>query len=80
MGEWLLSRRDGATVAWHEVPRDRPPKEPSRRVQSDSRRRAHGSMLGVTKFRMDHTVTLRGRFSRWTLSQALRARPAMSKR
>ena len=20
MGEWLLSRRDGAIVAWHEVP------------------------------------------------------------
>ena len=26
MGEWLLSRRDGAIVAWHEVPGTAPPK------------------------------------------------------
>jgi hypothetical protein len=41
VGEWLLSRRDGAIVAWHEVHGTAPPKEPSRRVRSDSRRRAH---------------------------------------
>ena len=35
MGERLLSRRDGAIVAWHEVPGKHPPKEPSRRVRSD---------------------------------------------
>jgi hypothetical protein len=27
MGEWLLSRRDGAIVAWHEVPGTSPPRE-----------------------------------------------------
>src|ERR1700735_1328756 len=42
MGEWLLSRRDSAIVAWHEVPGNRRPKEPSRRVRSDPRRYAHG--------------------------------------
>jgi hypothetical protein len=26
MGEWLLSRRDSAIVAWHEVPGNRHPK------------------------------------------------------
>jgi hypothetical protein len=26
MGEWFLSRRDGAIVAWHEVPGTAPPK------------------------------------------------------
>jgi hypothetical protein len=36
MGEWLLSRRDGAIVAWHEVPGQGHLKEPSRRVRSDS--------------------------------------------
>ena len=41
MGEWLSSRRDGAIVAWHEVPGKRHPKEPSRRVRSDSRGPAH---------------------------------------
>src|ERR1700734_3896197 len=35
-----MSRRDGAIVAWHEVGQ-RHPKEPSRRVRSDSRRCAH---------------------------------------
>src|ERR1700722_7943850 len=41
MGEWLLSRRDGAIVAWHEVPGTPPKRGPSRRVRSDSCRRAH---------------------------------------
>jgi hypothetical protein len=37
MGEWLLSRRDSAIVAWHEVPGNgHPKKEASRRVRSDS--------------------------------------------
>ena len=37
-----MSRRDGAIVAWHEVPGDSAtPKEPSRRVRCDSRRFAH---------------------------------------
>src|SRR5580704_10244967 len=36
-----LSRRDGAIVAWHEVPGKTPPKEPSRRVGYDSCRCAH---------------------------------------
>jgi hypothetical protein len=31
-----MSRRDGAIVAWHEVPGIVPPKESSRRVRSDS--------------------------------------------
>jgi hypothetical protein len=35
MSEWLLSRRDDAILAWHEVPGNRHP-EPSRRVRSDS--------------------------------------------
>ena len=33
-----MSRRDGAIVAWHEVPGTRHPKEPSRRVRCDSGR------------------------------------------
>src|SRR5580704_1005128 len=41
MGEWLLSRRDGAIVAWHEVPGTPPKRGPSRRVRCDSCRRAH---------------------------------------
>jgi hypothetical protein len=37
-----MSRRDGAIVAWHEVPGTAPPqKEPSRRVWCDSRRFGH---------------------------------------
>ena len=37
-----MSRRDGAIVAWHEVPGIlRPPNQPSRRVRCDWRRRAH---------------------------------------
>ena len=40
MGEWLLSRRDGAIVAWHEVPGTASPKKPSRRVRSDGLIRA----------------------------------------
>ena len=32
-----MSQRDGAIVAWHEVPGTAIPKEPSRRVQCDSR-------------------------------------------
>jgi hypothetical protein len=36
------SRRDGAIVAWHEVPgKAPPPREPSRRVRCDSRRCGH---------------------------------------
>ena len=35
-----LSRRDGAIVAWHEVPGSTTPKEPSRRVRCDSLRAA----------------------------------------
>src|ERR1700754_524931 len=30
-GEWLSSRRDSSIVAWHEVPGNRHPKEPSHR-------------------------------------------------
>jgi hypothetical protein len=41
MGEWFLSRRDSAIVAWHEVPGIASPKEPSRRVRSDSCRCGH---------------------------------------
>jgi hypothetical protein len=53
MGEWLLSRRDGAIVAWHEVPgtsptqKSRPPfdalalAQAGRRVRSDSCRYKH---------------------------------------
>jgi hypothetical protein len=37
-----MSRRDGAIVAWHELPGTAPPQnEPSRRVRSDSSRCAH---------------------------------------
>jgi hypothetical protein len=35
IGDWLLSRRDSAIVARHEVPGNRHPKQPSRRVRSD---------------------------------------------
>src|SRR5580704_17757642 len=46
-----MSRRDGVIVAWHEVPgKNATPKEPSRRVRSDSRRCAHRFENGVTKF------------------------------
>jgi hypothetical protein len=101
--EWLSSRRDGAIVAWHEVPGTARPKEPSRRVRSegdfilavdgtDSPRRATDSMIGVDE--ISNTISSSnsnitghqlfklcpvipyptGRFSRWTPSQALRAR------
>jgi hypothetical protein len=33
--QYLLSRRDSAIVAWHEVPGKAPSKEPSRRVRYD---------------------------------------------
>src|ERR1700730_4979616 len=36
-----MSRRDGAIVAWHEVPGTAPPQKPSRRVRCDSCRCAH---------------------------------------
>jgi hypothetical protein len=45
MGEWLFSRRDGAIVAWHELP-------------------------GILRPIIPYPA---GRFSRGTLSQALRA-------
>src|ERR1700722_8263761 len=41
-----LSRRDGAIVAWHEVPGKTPPKEPSRRVRCDRVRRTRTKGLG----------------------------------
>jgi hypothetical protein len=34
-GEWLLSRRDRLIVGRHEVPENRSPREPSRRVRYD---------------------------------------------
>jgi hypothetical protein len=85
--QWILSRRDGAIVAWHEVPGWAPAREPSRRVRSDSGRRAHG-LVGsdeiafaaasfVVAFRrlatLDHTVPY-GTVRSVTASQALRAR------
>jgi hypothetical protein len=51
-GRLALVRRDGAIVAWHEVPSEAPPKEPSRRVRSNSCRCAPILELAAP----DHTV------------------------
>jgi hypothetical protein len=42
-----LSRRDGAIVAWHEMPGKTPPKEPSRRVRCDRVRRTRAKRIGT---------------------------------
>jgi hypothetical protein len=55
MGEWLLSRRDSAIVAWHEVPEVAALKEPSRRVRSDSCRSAP---TGVLECKNGHVTKL----------------------
>ena len=61
MGEWLLSRRDGAIVAWHEVPGTAPPKEPSRRVRSDWVGVAP-IRSGVTKFRKEEYLAFLNKY------------------
>jgi hypothetical protein len=45
MGEWLLSRRDSAIVARHEVPGIAPLKDPSRRVRHDRGCAHFGSVM-----------------------------------
>jgi len=59
MGEWLLSQRDSAIVAWHEVPGNRPPKEPSRRVRYDRALLIPEVFLAESVFRTDARAALR---------------------
>ena len=73
-----MSRRDGAIVAWHEVPGTAPPERPSRRVRYDGISQVQETVHDDEKYLLDELHPIipypTGRFFREALSQALRAR------